>query len=408
MDKNHKIEMYKILGENLDKGTFKDKEVFVFGHCNASEHMIDFLADSKVQVKAILDNNIMKQGQYYKNISIVSPENPEIYNSEEAIVLIATRFFNDMALQLEKLGFKGQILQIGKFKSYDIFSEYKVSADVINKHCEQLKQGLTLLDNLTINRGHLGLIVCPNQALGDVYWACAFLPPYCKEHNLDIQEIKLAVIGMSCAEVAKIFGFENIKILNDFEMETLVQAIVYTEREDCLIAHQDLPYTDNIIKWINKHFLSFIDYYRYAVYGLDSDVIPEIPSKLEEYEYLSLIPKGRAVIVSPYAKSVVNPPLAFWENIVEDYREKGLEVYTSVVGNEEAIKGTRPIEIPIRQLQSTVEHAGEFIGLRSGICDVIDNAKCKKTVVFPDCYYSTTPHKVEDFFALDTWHKIVV
>jgi hypothetical protein len=63
--------------------------------------------------------------------------------------------------------------------------------------------------------------------------------------------------------------------------------------------------------------------------------------------------------------------------------------------------------VPIAQIKAAAEYAGAFIGIRSGLCDVLYTANCRKTVVFPDCHYSTTPHKVEDFFALPGWETII-
>ena len=48
------------------------------------------------------------------------------------------------------------------------------------------------------------------------------------------------------------------------------------------------------------------------------------------------------------------------------------------------------------------------MGIRSGLCDIIDTAKCEKTVIFPDVYYSVTKTKVSDFFALHGWNTIVL
>jgi hypothetical protein len=61
----------------------------------------------------------------------------------------------------------------------------------------------------------------------------------------------------------------------------------------------------------------------------------------------------------------------------------------------------------LNQLISAAEYAGRFIGLRSGICDILATARCRKTVVFPDCFYSTTPFKVSDFFALPGWEEVL-
>jgi hypothetical protein len=238
-----------------------------------------------------------------------------------------------------------------------------------------------------------------------VYWALSFLPAYREKHG--IGEVAIVVIGEPCRQVAELFGMENIVTLDHAEMDELTQAIIFTRENDCIFAHHDRPYTDNIIRWLDKHFLSFIDYYRCAVYGLGKGTPPVPPNNFAPFENQEQIPKGKAVILSPYAKSVVEPPLGFWEKIAADYSARGCEVYTNVAGDEALIRGTQALSLPVSQMLKAAEYAGAFIGIRSGLCDVLYTANCQKTVVFPDCYYSTTPHKVADFFALPGWETIV-
>ncbi|MDR2112386.1 MAG: hypothetical protein LBQ62_04695 [Candidatus Accumulibacter sp.] len=63
--------------------------------------------------------------------------------------------------------------------------------------------------------------------------------------------------------------------------------------------------------------------------------------------------------------------------------------------------------MPLAQMPAAVEHAGTFIGIRNGLRDVLFTANCRKTVVFPNGHYSTTPHNVAEFFALPGWESIV-
>jgi hypothetical protein len=104
---------------------------------------------------------------------------------------------------------------------------------------------------------------------------------------------------------------------------------------------------------------------------------------------------------------MVKLPSAFWENVAKDHLRRDYGAYTNTTGSEPPIRGTRPLAIPISQMLSAAEYAGTFIGIRSGLCDVLYTANCRKTVVFPDCFYSTTAYKVADFFALPGWERIV-
>lgn len=117
---------------------------------------------------------------------------------------------------------------------------------------------------------------------------------------------------------------------------------------------------------------------------------------------------GRTVLLAPYAKSVLPVPWSFWEQTAEHHVSQGNVVATLVHGDEEPVPGALPLEVPIPELLDAVEHAGTFIGLRSGLCDVVHTARARKVHVFPDAYYSTTPYKVADFFALPGWESVIV
>lgn len=118
--------------------------------------------------------------------------------------------------------------------------------------------------------------------------------------------------------------------------------------------------------------------------------------------------QGKSVIISPYAKSVTNIPQSYWKQIIRYYRDKNYPVFTNVVKGEEPLPETIALEVRLDRMQSAAEQAGTFIGLRSGLCDVLKEASCRKIALYPDCYYSDTRWKMEEIYHLDNWENIVV
>ena len=90
------------------------------------------------------------------------------------------------------------------------------------------------------------------------------------------------------------------------------------------------------------------------------------------------------------------------------YKSVGKECYTNVVGNEEPLEGTMAISPKINEIKSVVERAGIFVGIRSGMCDVLRNAKAEKIALFPDYNYCDTQWKAIDMYLMDGWENIVV
>lgn len=403
MDLYHKAEMKRTIDLLVGNQKFVSKNVFAFGHCNATEELIDYLLENKIAVVAILDNNKSKQGDEYKGVKIVVPQYIKQFSGSNTIVLVATRFFEPMSAQLRELGYCGEII---KAVDYNSFAEYSLSDDAIKRKTERMLRGTETLRRIREQYPQHHLVICPNCALGDVYWACAYLPAYCTKEK--IEHVVVIVIGNGCRQVAEMFGNANIVMLDSTKMDELVQGIIFNHEDNCIIAHHDRPYTDNIIKYLDKNFLNFTDYYKYAVYALSKAVLPVKPLGVEQFDNKLQLIEGKSVIIAPYAKSVVQPSREFCADIVNNCKQQGLKIFTNVFGDEEPLAHTTPITFPLNQLIRAVEYAGHFIGLRSGLCDLVSTANCRKTVIMPDCIYSTTNIKVADFFALPDWEQIII
>ncbi|MCL1966576.1 MAG: hypothetical protein FWF67_01695 [Fibromonadales bacterium] len=398
MEPTRKTEMLNALDALYKNEAFAGKDVFVFGHCNATEEMIDYLSELSVNVTAILDNNKTKIGNSCKGVPIILPQ----YINANGIVLIANRFYEQMAQQLREIGCEGRIVKVLEYNSY---AEYSLSQETIKRKIGRMLRGKNTLEKIRAKHPKEHLVVCPHNALGDVYWAMSFLPAYVAKHKID--NVVVIVNGDACKQVAEMFVDTSCVLsLPNTEMEEFTQALIYCKEPNCIIAHHDKIYTDNSIKYLNSHFISFIDFYKYMVLGLDKTAEPVAPRFHLPFKNTAGILQGKTLIISPNAKSVVLPPSEFWQKTIQEYKSKGFMVCTSVVESETPLENTVPISFPLNQAISAVEYAGHFMGIRSGLCDVINSTKCNKTVVFPDCIYSTTKIKVADFFALPNWFTI--
>lgn len=403
MNNKLKDEIYEKIYTLISQGVLDKKNIYFFGHCNITEKLIDFLLEQQYSVAGILDNNIDKQGAQYRGVSIVSPISVEECDSSDTVVIVASRAYPAMAKQLKEIGYNGQVVKV---VDYNSFSEYSLSFDVVQEKNNRLAEGLKELEVIKKTYENKYLIVCPYAALGDVYYAMAYLPFWLVSQS--VQEYVVITVGSACRDIAKMFGVEEVISIEQNTMDKLVQAILYSNEQKALIAHHDRPYTSELIKALNYKCISFESFYRSGVFGLKENTVAYAPGKLEEYKELYKIKKGRTVIISPYAKSVANISVNVWDEIVNHYLSLGYSVFTNVVGEEQPIKGTEALNVPLTMIQSLVEYSGTFIGVRSGLCDVIKNAKCKKIALYPDCYYSNTKWKVIDFFKLEEWENILI
>ena len=402
MDQLHYDEMVTNLHHLIEEHAIQNKKIYLFGHCNATEELADLLSGFNYNVEAILDNNQEKHGKSYKGIPICHPRQILVENAQNTIVCIAARAYAAMTKQLNQIGYKGAVR---KLVDYNSFAEYSLSEDTIVRMTARMERGKIILDDLKQKYTDYFRIFCPFSALGDVYIMMSYLPYFLEKREKE--KCVVCVVGNACAKVVRIFGAYPAEVYQQKDMDEMIQAVLYTEDKDSFIAHQDRPYVINLHKALYKKCISLEQMYCCGVFGLPIGTIPVKPVRLEQYKELETIEKGNAAIFSPYAKSVTAFSNDFWKQIVDDYLQRGYQCFTNVAGDEQPLAGTLPISPSIAEVQSVVERAGHFIGIRSGLCDVIRDADCEKIALYPDYYYSDTKWKAIDMYALEGWENIV-
>jgi hypothetical protein len=380
-------------------GRLQDAELYAFGHTAATEEIRNRLEQHDLALTGILDNNRAKQGSSLHGVPVIPPTALADVGVP-SVVLIASRFHSEMREQLVDLGYAGAIIRVGT-----------ASIDTGTASVADRDRGARLLDQIRVAHPDRHLVLCPFDALGDVYWALAYLPAFVLAARLPPPVA--VVVGERCRLLARMFGHEDAHSLTQAEMDDLVGAVVEEGAQDATIAHHDRPYGDGApVRVLDERFVAFTDMYRDLIYKLPAGSEPQAPLRnvpaQTEPSWASEIPRGRAVLMAPYARSVLPVPWSFWEHTAERHLSQGDVVATVVHGEEDPIPGTLALEIPIPGLLAAATHAGTFIGLRSGLCDVVHTARARKVHVFPDAYYSTTPYKVADFFALPGWESVVL
>lgn len=403
MDKAHYEEMCACLEEKLQAGDLAGKKIYLFGHCNATEALADALIQKGIMVRAILDNNEQKHGKVYRGIVIAAPQAILSEGLGNTAVCIAARAYEAMAEQLRSMGYTDRIY---KMVEYDSFAEYSLSEDTRQRKRERLERGLILLRKLSERFPDYMKVLCPFEALGDICFMMSYLPYFLAAQK--INHCVICVIGQACMQVVKLFGDYSTETFSQKEMDEFIQAALYTEDNHVFIAHQDRPYAVDLHKALYIKNIPLEKIYCCGVFGLPTGTKPYRPVCWKPYKDLDKIPKGKSVILSPYAKSVTALPSGVWKQIVEGYTERGFQCFTNVVSDEKPLEGTMPVSPELAEIQPLVEYAGTFIGIRSGLCDVLRYANCNRIALYPDYNYCDTKWKAIDMYALNGWKNFVV
>ncbi len=403
MDRMHYKEMTESIERMVQEKAIQGKQIFLFGHCNATEELADWLLEVGFPIEAILDNNRDKHGNRYRGIEIRPPQAVLECPAGQGLVCIAARAYAAMADQLKRIGYKGSVRKVVDYNSY---AEYSLSEDTIARRQERVKRGIRLLRGLEERHPGCYKILCPFSALGDIYFTMSYLPYFMKKKG--IEKCMVGVIGKACEETVRLFGSYEVESLVQKDMDEIVQAALYTEDRNVFIPHQDRPYVVALSKALHICKIPLERLYCCGVFSLAPGTPPYRPVRLQAYGGLGRIQAGKSVIFSPYAKSVTAIRNEVWEQVVGAFRDQGYSCYTNVAGEERPLPGTLPISPSIPEVQSVVERAGTFVGIRSGLCDVIREASCRKIALYPDYHYCGTRWKAIDMYRIEGWENIVV
>ena len=197
-------------------------------------------------------------------------------------------------------------------------------------------------------------------------------------------------------------------MLPQADLDAAVQASLYTQEKNFFIAHQDRPYVVNLSNALYLKCIPLEQIYCCGVFGLPKDTVPVRPALWKTYPHLDTMKKGRTVIFSPYAKSVPSLPDAVWGGLVRLFADQGYRLLTNVVAGEDPLPGTEALSPDLTEMKSVAEYAGTFIGIRSGLCDLLREADCVKVALYPDYYYMDTKWKAMEMYPLDGWHQEVI
>lgn len=401
MFKEEEIQINRILGEHIANYTITaDSIVYLFGVNDYLRAIVPFLRERAITVKNILDNDAKKMNTYSQGIEVINPCDIPDEDKEEAVFLVCSSYWREMKRQLEGIGVSGSRIAVFPLKTYErsLFDSVKSAV-----------KGRSIYRRIVRSNPGKKVLLCPYTGTGDIYLIGTFLDEYLEKEK--ISDFVLVVVSVACLKVAKIFQYENIYRINGLlecrDLCTYFRACP----DECDLTILNDSWADmytNPVGWFRGlHGMNFTEMFRIFVFDLDRTAKPKHPSfinvteRIEEImKPLDLLP-GKTVIVSPYSTTLSDMPMWVWENIVKKLVNKGFKVCTNV-GNdsEKAIEGTVPLFFPLDIAPQLVSYAGFFVGVRSGLCDVISGANAKKIILYDkDSFFVNC--SAYDYFSLN-------
>ncbi|WP_312353853.1 4Fe-4S cluster-binding domain-containing protein [Aminipila sp.] len=222
---------------------------------------------------------------------------------------------------------------------------------------------------------------------GDVYIDSAFLKAHMKKSGVEANEYVFVITGNNAFNVTQLFGLNRVEVLEITDIRSLLHLTRFIKQSmlnlEFLHYNDARMYTGIAFFMAGFRGINFADLYKYYVFSelTGKDMAKprfSIDTKIQPSE------GAKTILLSPYAKSLRTLPICFWESLARKLSEQGYILYTNIVGSEVPIPETCPIQLPYNELAAFLSNSSGFIGVRSGLCEIISSINCKKVILYPD------------------------
>lgn len=356
----------------------------LFSDTRSTRAILDHLGGYRIE--AILDNDESKAGTDINGIVIYTTEVFFREHREESFkILVPTRSYMPICEQLYYYGYKLGV---------DVFVTYRrvhVQANQIEVWRNALPDGKELYDSIRQEYPGERIYMCTYEGTGDIF----LIGMYLKDRMLH-DGVKSCVLVVA--------SNASRKLLEAFELVDSVRKIyVLNGRTECnklLYYTRGLGYGEANAAVLNNDYGVLVLKYLSGIHGIDFNTLFQriiffsenrrISAALTQRSSESIFREnnlrvGRTVLLSPYANTTHGITDDAWIKLARDLTEEGYDVCTNVSGKDEKeIEGTRAVFIPYSMLIDFLDRAGGFVGLRSGLCDIVSGSKAKKIVLYPE------------------------
>lgn len=366
---------------------YSDYNVYLFGENPFTEYILNELEKNGINCVGIIDNGRNRWGKRIGKLKIASPR--LLIEEKKVLILIASAHIDAMKNQLTYLVPDAEVLSLFDFRKWNDRTEYRKFFWQVDNYELEKKKLYIGKDVYERVKGEDTIYISPTSSIGDTYLWATYFEEYRKKNAID--SFRIVVTGGGCKKAAELYGYSDIVLISAQDMDALMKYVMFVGEEETgafvvspwyeLVRHLDLLDSWQGLTWHD----SFSKY----VFHLEDDVNLNFPSiwsgidVAKRFAELGL-QKGKTVILSPYANTVSELPLVFWTDLAKKLIDMNYTVATNVSKRQEAIPGTVRLEMPLQDLGDYFEYAGNFVGLRSGLCDIIGHTNCRQIVLYRD------------------------
>jgi hypothetical protein len=396
MDNFAKEKLTKKIKRIYNKGIFNNKKIVLFGVSPAAKEIKNALAKLGYEPESVIDNDPRKIGTKCMGMTVCTPEDRLAPFDKDAVILIISHaYFKEMSYQLSTMGYKER-------KNFFVLN-YKIDDRLRSFYYMlfRLCRGFFAYKKL-MKTGCEKIFIAPYTGTGDIYLAGLYFEDYLKKNH--IENYVFVVVSGACKRVTKIFDIKNVVIIQPRIADELIIINTFFHKNLGIITLNDG--WNHSKQWLRGYNgLNFEKVFRYFVFGFDDNYSlrhPTLPDRQAEVDEIFTkygLVKHKTVVLAPYSNTLFDLPQSFLEEIARIAAGKGYEVCTNCAGEEKPVKGTKAVFFPLDIAKQFLDNCGVFIGVRSGLCDIISNSSCKKIIFYEkdSFFYKSSPF---EYFSL--------
>ena len=385
---------------NLQKlereGRLEGRKVILFGLSDYSEILYRMLENCGRKVFAVIDNNLARHNTKMEKARVYHTSRFFEKYDDDYIFLIMSGYYDEMKIQLEEQGYieKIHIFKVAEVDRSDLWHAFNDTR--LEMHLSDVIEGRKLYKKLVAEYGeNIRIILRATHSMGDVYLMSFYIKEYLK-----LYDNCLFIFGNeTVAELAKALGFGKVLCLPREHVWALVNFA-----KVCGLNKLNVEITSMVHFRIFQEMLIYNGKTDLAKYYRDLFELPgytkadiqmiQPQENVDNYFEKYGLKKGKTVILAPNARALPLLEDKFWKLLADRLIQGGYSVCTNVGAVDgEAVQGTVPVFVHIKDMQQFAEKAGIFISLRSGLCDVVGNVNCKKMILYNFGFYSAESAK---------------
>lgn len=368
----------------LERGGYIDKnsDLVLYGDSLTAKECIAVFSDYKI--KCIADRNIEKKGNVINGISILSPD--EVFSSYNGNirVLVAIYHFRDVCEWLADRGYRlGKSVFILNYKD----NTADMSEEIFRSEIEdRLEAGKRVYEKIRSDNPDSLLLLSPWVATGDIYIDGLYLREYIDKNG--ISDSRIIVSSSAAGKIAGLFRFDPVVISGE-EAFALLDYGRAAGFEETHMLNINVNVGKQRVGELGRN-VDFNTFHQRLVFQFEEkrfipDMVQNSSDAIIKENDLEI---GRTALIAPYSGTLGRIDEKLCTRIVKMLKEMGYIVCTNTGKSEEALPETLGLYIPYDRILDFVNKAGVFIGIRSGLCDIVSATSSKMIIFYPRGKYN--------------------